>query len=253
MIGDHSPILKDIIENTVIPTAIQSGDRWLISMSYWMLNKQKESIRAIIVPLSQFSDKTVHVEDFAAAVQDPNTFILYNQLKGGQTQDLSVPYDLEYQFYLLVSKSYEKLGCPLLALHILTKYYMRPPEEVSTVEDKAEDLFYSESNKPARAQDLFNDEIKTPSRAADLFDDNDDIFAPSKPSYSTNLFDDSDDIFAPKTDLFVDDKDIFASKDLKDETDNVESMNKLVYDGLDAYKAMLVIRLLQVCLNLPLL
>ncbi|KAG1472233.1 hypothetical protein G6F56_001663 [Rhizopus delemar] len=243
--GDHSPILKDIIENTVIPTAIQSGDRWLISMSYWMLNKQKESIRAIIVPLSQFSDKTVHVEDFAAAVQDPNTFILYNQLKGGQTQDLSVPYDLEYQFYLLVSKSYEKLGCPLLALHILTKYYMRPPEEVSTVEDKAEDLFYSESNKPARAQDLFNDEIKTPSRAADLFDDNDDIFAPSKPSYSTNLFDDSDDIFAPKTDLFVDDKDIFASKDLKDETDNVESMNKLVYDGLDAYKAMLVIRLLQ--------
>ncbi|KAG0842100.1 hypothetical protein G6F19_001183 [Rhizopus arrhizus] len=252
--GDHSPILREILENTVIPTAIRSNDRWLISMTYWLLGKQNESIRSLIVPLSQFTNEPIHDEDSAAAVQDPNAFILYHQLKKGQMQVLSVPYDLEYHFSLLVSKSYERLGCPLLALHILTKYYMRPPLSATDSvprtpkEDKAEDLF---APIESRAHDLFNNDNTMPSRAADLFAET-DIFAStnSKPSYSSNLFDDDDstNLFAPKANLFDDndDQDIFADKSLKmnDESSNIEAPDK-IEDGLDAYKAMLVIRLLQ--------
>jgi hypothetical protein len=122
--------------------------------------------------------------------------------------------------------------------------------------DKAEDLFGSPKVTPSYANDLFSDEPpKKPAFADDLFaDDDNDLFA--KPSSSNNLFDD-DDLFAtPKNDsakgLFDDDDDLFATtKDaspasVDDEDDNNLCLSDREHDGLDAYKAMLVIRLLQV-------
>lgn len=273
--GDHSPLLREILENSVIPMAIVNCDRWLISMAYWLLDKHKDAVRAMIVPLTQFTDKDVDTteDDSAAAVHDPNAFILYHHLKKSLIQDQKalVPYNIEYGFSLLVSRSYERLGCPLLALYILTKHYMKPPStdvEALTKQvqsDKAEDLFGSSTTtlKPAYATDLFGDDgnnevaSQKPSQASDLFgDDDNDLFAePKKPSYSDNLFDD-DDIFATSKPislsggLFDDNQDIFASTNRSvtlSEADE-ESINpsEREYDGLDSFKALLVIRLLQV-------
>ncbi|RCH95795.1 regulator of (H+)-ATPase in vacuolar membrane, partial [Rhizopus azygosporus] len=258
--GDHSPLLREILENTVIPLAIKTNDRWLLSMAYWLFDKQKEATRAMIVPLNQFTDQSVEHEDSAAVVHDPNSFILYNYLKKGQNQDLSVPYDLEYNFSLHVAKAYERLGCPLLALHILTKYHMSPPSS-SSQPDEAKD-------EVSRAADLFSNEITTnvPSRAEDLFAQ-DDLFASSnaKPAYAANLFDDDDelttakpsskslfdeednDLFASTSTnnkLFNSDQDIFA-QETQSPSDDPEPLIDDVEDGLCAYKAMLVIRLLQ--------
>lgn len=253
--------------------AIAANDRWLISMAFWLLEKQKEAVRAMVVPLSQFTDKNTDTTgaDSAAIVHDPNAFILYNHLKRNLRQDQSsvVPYDIEYGFSLLVSRSYERLGCPLLALYILTKHYMKPPQTIkstaSTIEetpqlDKAEDLF-GDSPKvaPAYATDLFSDEPSNkPSHASDLFTDSDaDLFAePKKPSYASNLFDD-DDIFsntkpASSGGLFDDDEqvDLFStivpSEEANSENNDEISLSDREYDGLDAYKALLVIRMLQV-------
>lgn len=281
--GDHSPLLKEILENSVIPMAIENNDRWLISMAYWLLDKHKDAVRAMVVPLTQFTDKDIDTTDadFAAVVHDPNAFILYQHLKKSLIQDQKsiVSYNIEYGFSLLVSRSYERLGCPLLALYILTKYYMKPPSAVAeappkeTRLDKAEDLFGSDdaatTTAPAYATDLFADDTGTaqkPSRASDMFaDDDNDLFAePKKPSYASNLFDnDEEDIFATKKPassskgLFDDDDDdIFASTNTTaaalseaEEEDNMDPSDR-EYDGLDSFKALLVIRMLQVILLL---
>ncbi|KAL7308090.1 regulator of (H+)-ATPase in vacuolar membrane, variant 3 [Mucor circinelloides] len=278
--GDHSPLLREILENSVIPMAIENNDRWLISMAYWLLNKHKDAVRAMVVPLTQFTDKDIDTTDadFAAVVHDPNAFILYQHLKKSLIQDQKsiVSYNIEYGFSLLVSRSYERLGCPLLALYILTKYYMKPPSAVAEAPpkearlDKAEDLFGSDdvatTTAPAYATDLFADDTgtpQTPSRASDLFaNDDSDLFAdPKKPSYASNLFDDDEeeDIFATKKPassskgLFDNgDDDIFAStnttaaalSEAGEEEDALDPSDR-EYDGLDSFKALLVIRMLQ--------
>lgn len=276
--GDHSPLLKEILENNIIPMAIENNDRWLVSMAFWLLNKQKDAVRSMVVPLTQFIDKDIDTtgKDYAEEVRDPNAFILYNSLKKtlAQNQSIIVPYEIEYRFSLLVSRSYERLGCPLLALYILQKFYMKPPVAAieAAIEDpkkeNANDLFDTNPNPaPSYAADLFAEEPK-PSRAADLFaDDSNDIFAtPSKPSYANDLFadedifapkkssgglfDDEDDLFAPKRtneSLFDDSNDLFADEKNSDVENEVEvgSVSEREYDGLDGYKALLVIRMLQ--------
>ncbi|KAI9477753.1 MAG: RAVE protein 1 C terminal-domain-containing protein [Benjaminiella poitrasii] len=264
--GDHSPLLKEILENTVIPMAIETNDRWLVSMAFWLLNKQKDAVRAMVVPLSQFADTTE--ADSAAIVREPNAFILYHYLKKclRQDQNMIVPYNIEYAFSLRVSQSYERLGCPLLALYILTKFYMKPPKDTPTTEksvklDRAEDLFAS-SPTPSNAKDIFADEIEyKPARAADLFAD--DSFSDSKPSNASDLFAD-EDIFAnakkPSNNLFDEEedtllisnqesKDLFNDNSLPDMDGNDEesiiNFSDKEYDSLDGYRALLVIRLLQ--------
>ncbi|KAI8047369.1 RAVE protein 1 C terminal-domain-containing protein [Gilbertella persicaria] len=251
--GDHSPLLRDILENTVIPAAVEANDRWLTSMAFWLLNKQKEAVRSMVVPLSQFTDKTTDTSeaDSAAIVHDPNAFILYHYLKQHVQQTSIVPYDIEYRFSLFVSRSYERLGCPLLALYILTKYYMKPPSTVKKEPaklERAQDLFEEPETKPSFVTDFFADEPSTkPSYSSDLFADDNDLFAePKKPSYASNLFDDDDDLFEPKKTtssggLFDDEQDSFTENQDDNKTD--DSVRE--QDGLDAYKALLVIRLLQ--------
>ena len=266
--GDHSPLLKDILENHIIPMAIENNDRWLVSMSFWLLNKQKDAVRSIVVPLTQFTDKDVDTteQDSAEEVHDPNAFILYNFLKKKLYQEKSniVPYEIEYRFSLLVSRSYERLGCPLLALYILTKYYMKPPSAIKKVEEKvekAENLFddepshandlFATDNKPSYSSDLFadnNDLFATKKSSSGLFDDEDDLFAPKKSS--GGLFDDEDDLFAPKKSsggLFDDEPDLFHDDKDKSSTeeDDQISLSEKEDDGLDGYKALLVIRMLQ--------
>ncbi|KAI8095298.1 RAVE protein 1 C terminal-domain-containing protein [Thamnidium elegans] len=260
--GDDSPLLKEILENSIIPMAIETNDRWLISIGFWLLNNQKDSVRAMVVPLSQFTDKHIDTteKDSAEIVYHPNSFILYQYLKKKlHQQNLVVSYQTEYEFSLLVSRSYERLGLPLLALYILTKYYMKPPIKQETTQDLfnsepiATDLFADD--KPSRASDLFaNDDTdlfapsKATSYATDLFAD-DDLFSPKKPS--GGLFDDDDDLFAPKktsSGLF-DEDDLFASdtraESNPDTEDDEISLSERCYDGLDGYKALLVIRMLQ--------
>ncbi|KAK4517496.1 uncharacterized protein ATC70_000835 [Mucor velutinosus] len=95
--GDHSPLLRDILENSVIPMAIENNDRWLVSMAYWLLNRHKDAVRAMVVPLTQFTDKDMDTTgaDSAAVVHDPNAFILYHHLKKNLTHNQATPYKLK--------------------------------------------------------------------------------------------------------------------------------------------------------------
>lgn len=47
--GDDGPVLRAIIETTVLPLAFDKGFRWLASWSFWILKRRDLAIQTIIV------------------------------------------------------------------------------------------------------------------------------------------------------------------------------------------------------------
>lgn len=47
--GDHSPVLKKLLEEEVLAVAAKEGNRWLASWAFWMLNRKDMAVRALIV------------------------------------------------------------------------------------------------------------------------------------------------------------------------------------------------------------
>ena len=47
--GSDGPVLRDILLNTVTPTAFREGNRWLGSWAFWMLNRKDFAVRILVV------------------------------------------------------------------------------------------------------------------------------------------------------------------------------------------------------------
>lgn len=52
--GENGPVLKDILEDRILPLAAQEGNRWLASWAFWMLQRRDMAVRALIVSQSVF-------------------------------------------------------------------------------------------------------------------------------------------------------------------------------------------------------
>lgn len=47
--GDNGPVLRELLEEKVLPLAAQEGNRWLASWAFWMLRRRDMAVRALIV------------------------------------------------------------------------------------------------------------------------------------------------------------------------------------------------------------
>lgn len=47
--GEGGPVLKELLQDKVLPLAAQEGNRWLASWAFWMLHRRDMSVRALIV------------------------------------------------------------------------------------------------------------------------------------------------------------------------------------------------------------
>lgn len=47
--GDNGPVLKEFIENKILPQAVLEGNRWLATWAFWMLFKRDKAVRALVV------------------------------------------------------------------------------------------------------------------------------------------------------------------------------------------------------------
>jgi hypothetical protein len=47
--GEGGPVLKELLEEKVLPLASDEGNRWLASWAFWMLHRRDMSVRALIV------------------------------------------------------------------------------------------------------------------------------------------------------------------------------------------------------------
>lgn len=54
--GDHGPVLRELLEERVLPEAAAEGNRWQASWAFWMLGRRDMAVRSLIV--SYFSTVT---------------------------------------------------------------------------------------------------------------------------------------------------------------------------------------------------
>jgi len=47
--GDNGPVLRDLLEDKVLPMAAVEGNRWLAMWAFWMLGRRDMAVRALIV------------------------------------------------------------------------------------------------------------------------------------------------------------------------------------------------------------
>jgi hypothetical protein len=49
MEGNDGEVLRNILNNTVLPTAFREGNRWLGSWAFWLLRRRDLSVRILLV------------------------------------------------------------------------------------------------------------------------------------------------------------------------------------------------------------
>ncbi|CAO3662730.1 unnamed protein product [Umbelopsis ramanniana] len=227
--GDNGPVLRDIITSHMLPLACRTDDRWLASLAFWMIDKTEEAVAATMISPQKLIDPDVKPQSMPSPTHlDPSLLILYQYLKEKTSQNrkktYQITYDLEYEFLLDAARTYERIGCPLLSLYILTQYKISPPLVLERQSS------FTVGN-PLKAMDDASDPVTTGAldfedwdsnrkdqkvaRAADLFDDDDDATNPfasgSKQARAADLFADEPAQPSRAHDLFGDDEDIFAS------------------------------------------
>ena len=47
--GDDGPVLKDLLNNIVVPMAFRKGNRWLASWAFWLLRRRDLAVRILVV------------------------------------------------------------------------------------------------------------------------------------------------------------------------------------------------------------
>lgn len=47
--GDDGPVLREILEERVLPEAAAGGNRWMASWAFWMLKRRDAAVRSLVV------------------------------------------------------------------------------------------------------------------------------------------------------------------------------------------------------------
>ncbi|KAH8816301.1 WD repeat protein-like protein [Xylogone sp. PMI_703] len=126
--GDGGPVLKELLEENVLPLAAQEGNRWLASWAFWMLRRRDMSVRALISPVYTLLE-TPHTPDLQAQLflaDDPGLVVLYSKLRQKTLQTLrgasKVTPKVEWAFVLHSAQLYDRMGCDLLALDLVRNW-----------------------------------------------------------------------------------------------------------------------------------
>lgn len=135
--GDRGPVLRDVLENTVIPLAFKDGNRWLGSWAFWLLHRRDFAVRILVAPLrdtaTAFNSQSIEVGE--PHYDDPSLALLFSQLKLKTLQTAKgtseISGQMEFNFVLQVARVFCRLGCHVLALNLLQTWsFARPSTAV---------------------------------------------------------------------------------------------------------------------------
>ncbi|KAL3421053.1 WD repeat-containing protein [Phlyctema vagabunda] len=138
--GETGPVLKELIEEKVLPLASQEGNRWLASWAFWMLHRRDMAVRALISPVYTLLE-TPQAPDMQSKLfltDDPALVVLYSQLRQKTLQTLrgasKVTPKVEWTFVLHNARLYDRMGCDLLALDLVRNWEFLLPAPTSVPE-----------------------------------------------------------------------------------------------------------------------
>ncbi|KAF8477585.1 RAVE protein 1 C terminal-domain-containing protein [Kalaharituber pfeilii] len=132
--GDDGPVLRELLEQKLLPRAVKDGNRWLATWAYWMLRKRDLAVRAIVSPLHSLLPNASNVssppspglESQLYLASDPALIILYKLLRDKTTQTLrgleKISPAVEFEFVLHTARMYDRMGCDLLALELVKNW-----------------------------------------------------------------------------------------------------------------------------------
>ena len=136
--GDESPVLRSLLETTVLPQAALEGNRWLATWAFWMLGRRDKAIRVLISPvdtLIEMSQKpTMQSKSYLST--EPALVILYKQLRDKSPQALKGAFRItpkeEWDFVIHTARLYDRMGCGLLALDLVRNWvFLKQPKDIS--------------------------------------------------------------------------------------------------------------------------
>jgi hypothetical protein len=118
-LGEGSELMEKVIKESMVGHALSIGDRWLLSMAYSMVGDKRNALYATFMPLNSFGIEGVMTQ----LLIDPGLVLLHEYLvklyKGLRMDDF--PRDIEWRVEMICgsARSYERIGCPALALRVL--------------------------------------------------------------------------------------------------------------------------------------
>ncbi|KAI6249360.1 Regulator of V-ATPase in vacuolar membrane protein 1 [Erysiphe necator] len=128
--GDDSAALVDLLEKKMLPLASQKGDRWMASWAYYILQKNDLGLKVLIFPSHNLSDLSwaINFEAKSYLINDSSITAFYVQLRDTTT----IPHEIalmEWNLVLQNARLYYRMGCPLLALHLIRNWRFHHPEQ----------------------------------------------------------------------------------------------------------------------------
>ncbi|KAF9514679.1 hypothetical protein BS47DRAFT_1392270 [Hydnum rufescens UP504] len=123
--GDDGPVLKELLLNTVVPTAFKDGNRWLACWAFWKLHRRDLSVRILLTPLSDIAALLNDpIEEIGNPhYDDPSLALLFRQLKSKSLQTVKGSTEIsgrtEFNFVLQIVRVFCRMGCHALALDLV--------------------------------------------------------------------------------------------------------------------------------------
>ncbi|KAF2170204.1 hypothetical protein M409DRAFT_64539 [Zasmidium cellare ATCC 36951] len=113
--GDGSPVLRQLLENRILPYAHETGNRWLMSWCHAVMLEKSKAAETLVMPLEGV--KTWHQDD-------PLTMLLYKHLR-------STPSEHEYDAVLRSARILRRMGLWLLALELASRWEFKHTQSLS--------------------------------------------------------------------------------------------------------------------------
>ena len=131
--GDDGPVLKQLLQDKVLPLAAQQGDRWLAHWAFDMIGRRDLAMRCLAGSLIEIIDVKLTPAQIQEALHfrnsDPALLFYYRQLRDLVVPPGQDPYPAlepaeEWDFIMRTVRTYMRAGCAVLALTI--GIYPRP-------------------------------------------------------------------------------------------------------------------------------
>ncbi|MCJ1477391.1 regulator of (H+)-ATPase in vacuolar membrane [Lambiella insularis] len=134
--GDKGLVLREILEDRVLPLAAFEGNRWLAMWAFWMLGRRDMAVRSLITPVYTLLDTPENPSQEARSylATDPALVVLYKQLRDNSLQTLKGASEIspraEWEFVMQTARLYDRMGCDLLALDLVRNWdFLQQPKD----------------------------------------------------------------------------------------------------------------------------
>ena len=132
--SNDGPVLRDVLNNTVLPKAFREGNRWLGGWAFWLLHRRDLAVRILVVRIAPFSEPShmqlmpmqtplqelareldIRVDEIGEPHYDDTSLaLLFAQLRSKTLQAAKgaseISGRLEFNFVLQIARVFSRMG-----------------------------------------------------------------------------------------------------------------------------------------------